>query len=68
MLKVGTSAAKIEPNFDPFLYAHRMTGLVLREEDVVKLACEFLQNRDLHISQVRLQYEVTLQQYSALYS
>ena len=57
MLKVVTSAAKIDPNSDPYLYAPRMTGLVLREEDVVKLACEFLQNRDLHISQVRQQYE-----------
>ena len=33
------------------------THLVLREEDVVKLELEFLQNRDLHISQVTLERE-----------
>ncbi len=26
--------------------------LSVKEEDVIKLACEFLQNRQLHISQV----------------
>ena len=33
------------------------THLVLKEQDVVKLACEFLQNRDMHISQVTLERE-----------
>ncbi len=33
------------------------THLNLKEEDVVKLACEFLQNRGLHISQVTLERE-----------
>lgn len=33
------------------------THLVLKEEDVVKLACEFMQNRALHISQVTLERE-----------
>ena len=33
------------------------THLLLKEEDVVKLACEFLQNRDMHISQVTLERE-----------
>ena len=33
------------------------THLTLKEEDVVKLACEFLQNRQLHISQVTLERE-----------
>ncbi len=31
--------------------------LSVREEDVVKLACEFLQNRQLHISQATLERE-----------
>ena len=33
------------------------THLLLKEEDVIKLACEFLQNRDMHISQVTLERE-----------
>lgn len=33
------------------------THLVLKEEDVVKLVCEFLQNREMHISQVTLERE-----------
>jgi len=33
------------------------THLVLREEDVVKLACEFMENRDMTISQVSLERE-----------
>ena len=43
--------------YDTFVMAGPTTHLVLREEDVVKLACEFLQNRDLHISQVTLERE-----------
>jgi hypothetical protein len=35
-----------------------MSGLVLREDDVVKLACEFLQNRELHISQVLSKFDL----------
>ena len=33
------------------------THLVLKEQDVVKLACEFLNNREMHISQVTLERE-----------
>ena len=33
------------------------THLLLKEEDVIKLACEFLQNREMHISQVTLERE-----------
>eukprot|EP00092_Neocalanus_flemingeri_P034667 GFUD01037715.1.p1 GENE.GFUD01037715.1~~GFUD01037715.1.p1 ORF type:complete len:790 (-),score=138.70 GFUD01037715.1:532-2901(-) len=33
------------------------THLVLREEDVVKLACEFMENRDMTISQISLERE-----------
>ena len=34
-----------------------LTHLVLKEQDVVKLACEFLNNREMHISQVTLERE-----------
>ena len=40
--------------YDTFVMAGPTTHLVLREEDVVKLSCEFLHNRDLHISQARI--------------
>ena len=43
--------------YDTFVMAGPTTHLVLREEDVVKLSLEFLQNRDLHISQVTLERE-----------
>ena len=43
--------------YDTFVMAGPTTHLVLREEDVVKLELEFLQNRDLHISQVTLERE-----------
>ncbi|XP_023345155.1 WD repeat-containing protein 47 [Eurytemora carolleeae] len=33
------------------------TQLVLREQDVVKLACEFMENRDMNISQIALERE-----------
>ena len=33
------------------------THLVLREEDVVKLVCEFLENRAMTISQISLERE-----------
>lgn len=33
------------------------THLVLREEDVVKLVCEFLDNRSMTISQISLERE-----------
>ena len=33
------------------------THLVLREEDVVKLVCEFLENRSMTISQISLERE-----------
>ena len=33
------------------------THLVLKEEDVVKLACEFMENREMTISQVSLERE-----------
>ena len=36
---------------------NQQTHLLLKEEDVIKLACEFLQNRDMHISQVTLERE-----------
>ena len=36
---------------------NQQTHLLLKEEDVVKLTCEFLQNRDMHISQVTLERE-----------
>jgi len=37
--------------------AVQQTHLVLREEDVVKLACEFMENRDMTISQISLERE-----------
>jgi len=43
--------------YDTFVMAGPTTHLVLREEDVVKLSCEFLHNRDLHISQATLERE-----------
>jgi len=33
------------------------TQLILREQDVVKLACEFLENRDMNIAQIALERE-----------
>ena len=43
--------------YDTFVMAGPTTHLVLREEDVVKLTCEFLHNRDLHIAQATLERE-----------
>lgn len=43
--------------YDTFVMAGPTTHLVLREEDVVKLSCEFLHNRDLHISLATLERE-----------
>ncbi len=37
------------------------TQLVLREQDVVKLACEFMENRDMNISQIALERKGTPQ-------
>jgi hypothetical protein len=31
------------------------THLVLREEDVVKLACEFMERREMNIAQIALE-------------
>ena len=31
------------------------TQLILREQDVVKLACEFLENREMNITQIALE-------------
>ena len=33
----------------------QQTQLILREQDVVKLACEFLENRDMNITQIALE-------------
>ena len=33
----------------------QQTQLILREQDVVKLACEFLENREMNITQIALE-------------
>jgi hypothetical protein len=43
------------------------THLVLREEDVVKLACEFMERREMNIAQIALEryhYEKYIHRYN----
>ena len=58
-METGNSTDVLGNNQKPNLGAvsNPQTHLLLKEEDVVKLACEFLQNRDMHISQVTLERE-----------
>ena len=37
------------------MMADGKTHLVLREEDVVKLACEFMERREMNIAQIALE-------------
>ena len=58
-METGNTTEVLGNNPKPHIgsVSNPQTHLLLKEEDVVKLACEFLQNRDMHISQVTLERE-----------